>query len=144
MSATPTPTQPGHPENISGRIVIADNDIDPGENLTGNVLGIITFSAGVSPDKEVDEYITGNRIRNVTETGINLRRIGGRAHVVGNVITTGPESGTRPEAIRSVNIGSFVIARNVIHSQWPDPDAIGIAVFSQAADWPSTDAAVVE
>jgi hypothetical protein len=31
MSATPTPTQPGHPENISGRIVIADNDIDPGE-----------------------------------------------------------------------------------------------------------------
>ena len=136
MSATPTPAQPGHPENITGRIVIADNDIDPGENLTGNVLGITTFSAGVSPDKEVDEYITGNRIRNVTETGINLRRIGGRAHVEGNVITTGPVSGTRPEAIRIVNIGSFVIARNVIHSQWPDPDAIGIGVFSQVAAWP--------
>ena len=144
MSATPTPTQPGHPENISGRIVIADNDIDAGENLTGNVLGITTFSAGVSPDKEVDEYITGNRIRNVTESGINLRRIGGRAHVEGNVITTGPASGTRPEAIRIVNIGSFVISSNVIHSQWPDPDAIGIAVFSQAADWPSTGAAIAD
>ena len=144
MSATPTPALPGHPANISGRIVIADNDIDAGENPKGNVLGITTFSAGVSPDKEVDEYITGNRIRNVTETGINLRRIGGRAHVEGNVITTGSVSGTRPEAIRIVNIGSFVIARNVIHSQWPDPDAIGIAVFSQAADWPSTDAVVVD
>jgi hypothetical protein len=52
-----------------------------------------------------------------------VRRIGGRAHVEGNVITTGPVSGTRPEAIRIVNIGSYVIARNVIHSQWPDPDA---------------------
>jgi len=136
MSATPTPTQPGHPENISGRIVIADNDIDPGENPIGNVLGITTFSAGVSPDKEVDEYITGNRIRNVTEAAINLRRIGGRAHVEGNEITTGPVSGTRPEAIRLVNIGSFVVAHNVILSQWPDPDAIGIGVFSQVADWP--------
>ena len=144
MSATPTPTQPGHPENISGRIVIADNDIDAGENLTGNVLGITTFSAGVSPDKDVDLYIAGNRIRNVTETGINLRRIGGRAHVEGNVITTGSVSGTRPEAIRIVNIGSFSIARNVIHSQWPDPDAIGIAVFSQVADWPSADAVAVD
>jgi hypothetical protein len=136
MSVTPTPTQPGHPENISGRIVIADNDIDAGENPTGNVLGITMFSAGQSPDREVDLYITGNRIRNVTEPAINLRRIGGRAHVEGNVITTGPVSGTRPEAIRIVNIGSYVIAHNVIHSQWPGPDAIGIGVFSQVADWP--------
>jgi hypothetical protein len=30
MAVTPSPTQPGHPENISGRIVIANNDIDPG------------------------------------------------------------------------------------------------------------------
>ena len=45
-------------------------------------------------------------------------------------------SGTRPEAIRLVNIGSFVVAHNVIHSQWPDPDAIGIAAFSQTAVWP--------
>ncbi len=147
MAVTPSPTQPGHPENLSGRIVIANNAIDAGENPVGNVLGITTFSAGVSPDKEVDLYITGNRIRNVTEPAINLRRIGGRARVEGNVITTGPVSSPttpRPEAIRAVNIGSYVIAHNVIHSQWPDPEAIGIGVFSQFADWPITDAVVVD
>ena len=147
MAVTPSPTQPGHPENLSGRIVIADNDIDPGENPIGNVLGITTFSAGVSPDKEVDLYITGNRIRNVTEPAINLRRIGGRAHVEENVITTGPVSSPttpRPEAIRAVNIGSYVITHNVIHSQWPDPEAIGIGVFSQFAEWPMTDAVIVD
>jgi hypothetical protein len=34
-AVTPTPSQPGHPENISGRILIADNDIDAGENPRG-------------------------------------------------------------------------------------------------------------
>jgi hypothetical protein len=53
------------------------------------------------------------------------------------ITTTAPvSSGTRPEAIRAVNIGSYVIAQNVIHSEWPDPDAISIGVFSQVADWP--------
>jgi hypothetical protein len=140
MAVTPTPSQPGHPENISGRILIADNDLDlTGGTAFDNVLGITTFSAGQSPDREVDVYISGNRIKNVTEPAINLRRIGGRVHVEGNVITTGPVSSQttpRPEAIRAVNIGSYVIAHNVIHSEWPDPDAIGIGVFSQVADWP--------
>jgi hypothetical protein len=143
----PTPSQPGHPENISGRILIANNDLDLGgtANDTELVLGITAFSVGKSPDKEVDLYIFGNRIRNITVPGINLRRIGGRAHVEGNVITTGPVSSqSRPEALRAVNIGSFVIARNVIHCQWPDPDAIGIGVFSQVADWPMADAVVVD
>jgi hypothetical protein len=146
MAVTPTPTQPGHPENISGRIVIANNDIDPGEMTSGNVLGITVFSAGQSPDREVNLYVTGNRISNVKEPAINLRRIGGRAHVESNVITTGPVSAglARPEAIRIVNIGSFVIAHNVIHCQWPDPDAIGIGVFSQVVDWPMTNAVVVD
>ena len=148
MAVTPTPSQPGHPENISGRILIADNDLDlVGGTALDNVLGVTTFSAGQSPDKEVDEYIVGNRIRNVTEPAINLRRIGGRAHVEGNVITTGPvssQTAPRPEAIRAVNIGSYVIAHNVIHSQWPDPEAIGIGVFSQIADWPMANAVVID
>lgn len=147
MAVLPTPTQPGHPENISGRILIANNDIDAGANPLGNVLGITMFSAGQSPDREVDIYISGNRIRNITVPGINVRRIGGRAHVEGNVITTGPVSSQttrRPEAIRVVNIGSYVIAHNVIDCQWPDPDAIGIGVFSQFADWPMADAVVVD
>jgi len=91
------------------------------------------------PDREVDLYISGNTIRNVTEPAIHLRRIGGRAHVEGNVITTGlvfSQTTPRREAIRAANIGSYVIAHNVIHSQWPDADAIGIGVFSQVADWP--------
>jgi hypothetical protein len=81
MAVTPTPSQPGHSENISGRIVVANNDMDlTGGTAVDNVLGITTFSAGQSPDKEVDLYISGNRIRNITEPVINLRRIGG-AHM---------------------------------------------------------------
>jgi hypothetical protein len=148
MAVTPTPGQPGHPENISGRILIADNDLDlAGGTAFDNVLGITTFSAGQSPDREVDIYISGNRISNVTAPAINLRRIGGRARVEGNLITTGPVSSQttpRPEVIRAANIGSYVIAHNLIDCQWPDPNAIGIGVFSQVAVWPVTDAAVVD
>jgi len=89
--------------------LITDNDLDlAGGTVFDNVLGITMFSASQSPDREVDLYISGNRIRNITEPGINLRRIGGRAHVEGNVITTGPVSSQttpRPEAIRVVNSG---------------------------------------
>jgi len=146
MAAAPTPTQPGHPENISGRIVIANNDL----NLVGGtssdvVLGITTFSAGQPPDREVDLYISGNRINNVNRPGIDTRRIGGRAHVEGNKITTSPIA-TQPtaEAIRVVGIGSFVIAHNVIDCQWSNPDAIGMGVYSQFADWPITNAVIVD
>jgi hypothetical protein len=98
------------------------------------------------PDKQVDIYISGNEIRNITEPAINFRRIDGRAHVEENVITTGTMLGAagRPNAIRIVNIGSYVIAHNSILCQWPDPDAAGIAVISQFADWPMEQAVVVD
>src|SRR5215831_7474034 len=148
MAVIPTPAQPEHPENISGRILIAYNDMDlTGGTAIDDVLGMAAFSLGQWPDREVDLYISGNRIKNITEPGINLRRISGRAHVERNVITTGPMSSqkaARPEAIRAVNTGSYVIARNVIHSQWPDPNAIGIGLFSQFRDWPLADAVVVD
>ena len=127
MAVTPSPTQPGHPENISGRIVIANNVL----NLIGGtgsdvVLGITAFSVGQPPGGEVDLYISGNRIKNVNRPGIDLRRIGGRAHVEGNtIITSSVASQATPEAIRVVNIGSFVIAHNVIDCHWSNPDAIG-------------------
>jgi hypothetical protein len=143
----PTPTQPGHPQNIYGRILIANNDLDlAGGTATDNVLGITTFSIGLSPNNLVDMYVSGNTVKNVTEPAINMRRIGGRARVERNVIATGPissETTPRPEAIRVANIGTYVIADNVIHSEWPDPDAIGIGVFSQFAAWPVTDAVVL-
>jgi hypothetical protein len=143
----PNPADPGHPENISGRLLIADNDIDAaGGTVLDNVLGITVFSVGQSPDREVDIHVSGNDIKNVTEPAINFRRVGGRARVEANVITTGPVSSQTtpvPDAIRAVNIGSYVIAHNVIHSQWPDPDAIGIGVFSQFAAWPMESAIVI-
>src|SRR5262249_49080387 len=54
------------------------------------------------------------------------------------------QSTVRPEAIRVVNIGSYVIAHNSIECQWPDPDAMGIGVFSQFAQWPMEHAIVLD
>jgi hypothetical protein len=104
------------------------------------------FGVGQSPDHEVDIYISGNDIRNTTEPAINFRRIGGRALIEANMITTGPvssQAAPRPEAIRVANIGSYVIAHNVIDCQWPDPEAMGIGVFSQFGPWPIERAVVV-
>jgi hypothetical protein len=146
MAMIPTPTQPGHPENISGRILIANNDLDlVGGTASDAVLGITTFSVGRSPDGEVSLYILGNRIRNVNRPGIDVRRIGGHAHVEGNRIITSPvASQATAEAIRVVNIGSFVIAHNVIDCQWSNPDAIGMGVYSPVADWPIANAVIVD
>jgi len=146
MAAMPTPAQPGHPENISGRIVIANNDLDlVGGTPSDAVLGITTFSAGQLPTGEVDLYISGNTINNVNRPGIDIRRLGGRAHVEGNKITTSPvATQATPESIRVVGIGSFVIAHNVIDCQWSNPDAIGIGAYSQFADWPITNVVIVD
>jgi hypothetical protein len=93
----------------------------------------------------VDLYISGNRIRNVNRPGIDVRRIGGSAYVEGNKIITSPvASQATAEVIRVVDIGSFVIAHNVIDYHWSNPDAIGMGVFSQFADWPIENAVVVD
>ena len=78
--------------------------------------------------------MTGNDIRHLTKPAINLRCIGGRAHVEGNVIATGPVSSLtpRPEAIRVVNIGSYVIVHNSIEVQWP-PDGTVFGPLSTRA-----------
>jgi hypothetical protein len=64
--------------------------------------------------------------------------------VEGNEIVTGPVSGpsSPPEVIRAVNTGSYVIAHNTIQCEWPDPQAVGIGVFSQIASWPMEQAVV--
>jgi hypothetical protein len=146
LPGLPSPTNPGKPENISGTLLIANNDIDlAGGTAQDNTVGVLIFSVGV-PGAEVEAYVSGNKIRNTTEPAINFRRVSGRAHVEGNVLTTGPVSAPapRPEVIRVVNIGSYVIAHNSIDCQWPDPNAIGIGVFSQFADWPMEHAVVVD
>src|SRR5215831_4300220 len=92
----PSPTNPGHPENISGRLLIVNNDIDVGGTALENTLGLVVFSVGQSPDKEVDIDVSGNTIRNTTEPAMDFQRVGGRAYIERNVITTGPVAGSRP------------------------------------------------
>jgi hypothetical protein len=148
IGSVPTPAQPGRPGNISGTLLIVNNDIDAvGGTALDNVLGITVFSAGQSPDKEVDIYVSGNRVKNTTEPAINFRHVGGRVHVENNVLSTGSissQKAPRPEVIRVANSGSSVIAHHSIECQWPDPEAIGIGVFSQFADWPMANAFIVD
>jgi len=146
-SGIPMPTNPGKPENISGTLLIANNDIDlAGGSALVNTAGVLVFSVGV-PGAEVEAYVSGNKIINTTEPAINFRRVDGRVYVERNVITTGSVSSQkapRPEVIRVVNTGSYLIAHNSIDCGWPDAEAIGIGVFSQFADWPMERAIVVD
>jgi hypothetical protein len=141
----PMPTKPGKPENVSGTLLIVKNDIDVGGTALQNNTGILIFSVGV-PGAEVEVYVSRNTIRNTTEPAINFRRIVGRAYIERNVITTGSVVGTaaRAQAIRVVNIGSYLIAHNAIDVGWPQTDAEGIGVFSQFAEWPMEGAIVVD
>jgi hypothetical protein len=146
-SGIPMPTNPGKPENISGTLLIANNDIDlAGASALDNTAGVLVFSVGV-PGAEVEAYVSGNKIINTTEPAINFRRVDGRVYVERNVITTGSVSSQkapRPEVIRVANTGSYLIAHNSIDCGWPDAEAIGIGVFSQFADWPMERAIVVD
>jgi hypothetical protein len=149
-SILPTPTSPGTPGNLAGTLLITNNDIDmTGGTAADNTVGIVVFSAGQTADNGVNVYVSGNRIRHVTEPAIDIRRIGGRAHVEGNAVDTGtvvvPTTGdVGPEVIRVGNIGSYVIAHNSILCEWPDLQATGIAVFSQAPEWLEANAIVAD
>lgn len=144
----PMPAQSGLPGNISGTVLIMNNNIDAfGGTALDNTLGITVFSAGQSPDNEVDIYVSGNHVKNTTEPAINFRHVGGRVHVENNVLSTGSissQNAPRPEVIRVANTGSYVIAHNSIECRWPDPEAIGIGVFSQFAVWPMVHAIVID
>jgi hypothetical protein len=139
----PTPTKPGKPENISGTLLIAYNDIDVGGTAFDDTLGVSVVSVGI-PGTEVEAYVSGNHIRNTTEPAIEFRRVVGRVYVERNVITTGSVLGpaSNPQVIRIVNIGSYMIAHNSIHCGWAQ--AQGIGVFSQIAQWPMESAMVVD
>jgi hypothetical protein len=142
----PTPTKPGKPENISGTLLVVNNDIDVGGTAPQLTTGIRVFSVGV-PGAEVEVYVSRNTIRNTTEPAINFRRIVGRAYIERNVITTGSVVGgptDRAQAIRVANIGSYLIAHNSIDCGWLSTNAEGIGVFSQFAAWPMEGAIVVD
>jgi hypothetical protein len=144
----PSPTNPGNPGNLAGPLLITNNAIDmAGGTDADNTLGVVIFSAGLTTDSGVDVYVSGNRISHVTEPAIEFRRIGGRAHVEGNVVTTGDVVSAvnpGPEVIRVANIGSYVIGHNSIRCEWPDSQAKGITVFSQFPQWPMQSAIVAD
>jgi len=137
----PTPASPGKPENVSGALVIANNDIDVGGTALDDSLGVVVFSVGI-PGAEVEAYISGNHIRNTTEPAIEIRRVVGRMHIERNVLTTSAVSAPsgNSRVINVANIGSYMIAHNSIHCGWAQ--ALGIAVFSQIAGWPMVGAIV--
>jgi hypothetical protein len=141
-NGVPSLGNPGKPENVSGTLVIANNDIDVGGTALDETIGVLVFSVGI-PGSEVEAYISGNHIRNTTEPAIDFRRVVGRVHIERNVLTTGSVSGpiVNFKVISVANIGSYMIAHNSIHCGWAQ--AIGIAVFSQIAGWPE-EGAIVE
>lgn len=140
----PTPLAPGHPENVSGRLTVAHNDVDvDGGTTADNTLGIVVFAVG-TPGAPVTADISGNRIRNTTEPAINFRQIEGRADVTHNVITTGLVGAAVPrdQVIRVTNAGVYRIANNSIECEWANVDAEAIGVFSNVAAWPIEQAVV--
>jgi hypothetical protein len=50
----------------------------------------------------------------------------------------------RPQAVRVANSGSYLIAHNKIDCGWASPEAQGIGVFSQFAEWPMEHAVVMD
>jgi hypothetical protein len=131
--APPNISRPGQPANFSGTLAIVNNDIDMGATPGAFFLGIVIFGVGKSPDQEVDLYVSRNNIKNVSQPAINLRSVGGRAHVERNVVITGAVSGGNGDAIRAVGAGSFLIAHNSIDCGWMDGNVTGISAFSLAA-----------
>ncbi len=138
----PMPTNPGKPDNISGHLLVARNDIDAvGGTAHAYTMGIVAFAAGQSPAAEVDLDVIGNTVRNTTESMINIRRVNGRVRVLGNRLSTSHEvANGGGDAVRLVNGGSFLMANNSVECKWPN--SAGITVFSQFAEWPMENAVV--
>jgi serine/threonine protein kinase len=132
----PLPSSPGNPENVSGQLLIASNEIDgTGGTARAPTAGLTVFSVGQSPDREVDLLIIDNHVSNTTAPAINIRRVHGRVRVLGNTVQTSPETVEDVDAVRLVNGGSILMANNTVECKWPN--AAGIQVFSPFPEWPA-------
>ena len=122
----PAPDRPGKPENIHGKVSIADNEVSVSETADHGV-GIMVVSAGDATNPvEVD--ISRNTVRNANQEGINVKYIGGRVRIDGNTVISntvysGPARGPIA-AIHSLGSGSYRITRNRI--EIADPNGAGI------------------
>ncbi len=137
----------GQPENVSGTLWIANNDIDLQGTAAGTYLGILVFAVGKSPDQEADLYVTGNNIRNSTERPVNIYAVGGRAYIERNVITTTGGAGVNVmpsgDVIHIVGPGSYLIAHNSIDCQWTSGMQAGIRLQTRPGQ-PVSHAVVVD
>jgi hypothetical protein len=137
----------GQPENISGTLWIANNDIDLQGTAAGTYLGILVFAVGKSPDKEADLYVSGNNIRNSTERPVNIYAVGGRAYIERNVITTTGGAGVNVapsgDVIHIVGPGSYLIAHNIIDCAWASGQQAGIRLMTRPGQ-PLSHAIVVD
>ena len=132
----PNAAQPGQPENFSGRLSIVNNYIDVDGTAAVQTLGIVIFSVGRSPDREVDLNVSGNDIKNVTEPAINFRYVGGRATSSAEPGKYGRHSGRGGSRCDSGRRFWFLlIAHNLVACSWADPAAVGINVFGQPSQW---------
>jgi hypothetical protein len=108
-------------------------------------LAICVFSVGKYPDKKANIRILGNKIKNFTERGISVNKVGGRVRIDRNEITTGfitaPSNGIQPDVIHAVGSGRYFIANNSIVSEW----ATGAGIRVQGNAWsPESNAIVVD
>jgi hypothetical protein len=148
LGSNPTPPRAGlaeRSENNSGALSILNNDIDVGGTDGDQTVAICVFAVGKSPDKKANVRISGNKIRNITERGIGVNKVGGRVRIDRNVITTGsitgPSNGVQPDVIHAVGSGRYFIANNSIVSEW----ATGAGIRVQGSAWsPESNAVVVD
>ena len=143
----PTPANPGQPQNVSGPLLIANNEIDmTGGTATDNTVGIAVWSVGAAGG-EVQAFITGNTITNFNEKGINIRRALGRVSIERNLVVSDTVQGAAPgeSGIFVANLGSYLIADNVVRARWTFGQGYGIDVRTQARypQWAITEATVV-
>jgi hypothetical protein len=124
----PSRQRTGKPANISGKLAILNNQIGFSEAAEQSI-GIMIVSVGV-PEKPVDVDITGNTIRNITQKGINVRQIGGRARIERNIVSTSAVySGLDFSVVAGIHCacsGSYLIAHNLVNVA--DPNGAGIQI----------------
>ena len=121
----PLPSSPGNPRNVSGPLLIAHNRIDgTGGTAQTPMAGVNVFGIGQSPDREVDLDIIDNHITNTSAPAINIRRVHGKARVLGNIVQTSPETIGEVDAVRLVNAGSILMANNTVECKWPNAAGI--------------------
>ena len=132
----PLPSSAGKPENISGDLLIAHNEIDAtGGTRQAPTAGVTVFSVGGFPGERVRLDIISNHISNTTAPAINIRHVDGSVRVVGNTVQTSAETVGDVDAVRLVNAGSILMANNTVECKWSN--AAAIQVFSPFSDWPT-------